>query len=34
MFTQDTVANCGKDCPVKSDLLLPFQRVRACAQLT
>ena len=27
MFTQGTVANCGKDCPVKSDLLLRFQRV-------
>jgi hypothetical protein len=27
MFTQGTVANCGKDCPAKSDLLLRFQRV-------
>ena len=27
MCTQGTVANCGKDCPVKSDLLLRLQRV-------
>ncbi len=27
MFTQGTVANCGKDCPAKSDLLLRFKRV-------
>jgi hypothetical protein len=27
IFVQGTVANCGRDCPAKSDLLLRFQRV-------
>jgi hypothetical protein len=27
MFTQSTVANCCRDCPAKSDLLLRFYRV-------